>query len=228
MVNCRTSVANSAWRGWWAAALLLSLPVAAQIIPPDSKVPVQVIKGTGELAKKLNGAKWPTGKGWKAVTDQEQRLQLMVPEKWRVDNFPDNDAIIKAYPPGDEKNPKAALLVTLFAPRDDDPLEVTEAYATSYASELSNDKQLARLQFKATDSGYVIVRGMKFALAAGTMVGGRKKDPYRQAQLVYVSSDRIVTVQFSAQDKEYGKYEDDIAAIFASYLTLGMIAPSDD
>jgi hypothetical protein len=208
------------------AALSLSLPLRAQIIPPDAKVPVQVIKGTGEFAEKLNGIKFPSGKGWKPATDQEQRLQLMVPSGWKVDNFPDDDIILKAYPSGNDKDPKAILQVMLYAPRDDDPLEVTEKYATSYAGELAKDKQLSKLQFKPTDSGYVLIRGMKFALAGGTLVF-RKKENYRQAQLVYVNEERIISIQFTAQDKDFDKYAADVAGVFASYMNLGVKVPAE-
>jgi hypothetical protein len=201
-------------------ALLLCLPTRAQIIPPDSKVPVQVIKGTGEFAGKLNGVKFPTGSKWKAASDRENRMQLMIPAGWKVDNFPDEDIILKAFPAGD-KEPKAILQVMLYAPRDDDPLEVTEKYATTYADELAKDKQLSKLQFKPTDSGYVLIRGMKFALAGGTMVF-RKKENYRQAQLVYVNEERIISIQFTAEDKQFAKYMDDVAGVFASYQNLGV------
>ena len=40
--------------------------------------PVRVYSVRGEFAKKLDGAVMPTGKGWKAVTDREKRLQLMI------------------------------------------------------------------------------------------------------------------------------------------------------
>ena len=215
----------------WAPALLfgalmLALPLQAQIIPPDAKVPVEVIKGTGEFAAKLNGVKFPTGSKWKAASDQEQRLQLMVPASWKVDNFPDEDIILKAFPAGNEKDPKAILQVMLYAPRDDDPLEVTETYATTYAEELAKDKQLSKLQFKPTDSGYVLIRGMKFALAGGTLVF-RKKENFRQAQLVYVNEERIISIQFTAQDKEFAKYTSEVTGIFASYMNLGVRVPDE-
>ncbi len=201
-------------------ALLLALPLRAQIIPADAKVPVQVIKGTGEFAEKLNGVRFPTGGKWKAATDRESRMQLMIPSGWKTDNFPDEDIILKAYPAGD-KEPKAILQVMLYAPRDDDPLEVTEKYATTYAEELAKDKQLSKLQFKPTDSGYVLMRGMKFALAGGTMIF-RKKENYRQAQLVYVNEERIISIQFTAEDKQFTKYMDEVAGVFASYMNLGV------
>lgn len=207
-------------------ALLVALPLQAQIIPPDAKVPVEVIKGSGEFAAKLNGVKFPTGKSWKAASDRESRLQLMIPSSWKVDNFPDEDIILKAFPGGSDKEPKAILQVMLYAPRDDDPLEVTEKYATTYAEELAKDKQLSKLQFKPTDSGYVLIRGMKFALAGGTLVF-RKKENYRQAQLVYVNEERIISIQFTAEDKLFGKYMEDVAGVFASYMNLGVRMPDE-
>ena len=184
-------------------ALFGALPLQAQIIPRDAAVPVQVIKGSGEFAQKLNGIKFPSGKGWKAASDQEKRIQLMVPSGWKVDAFPDEDIILKAFPAGD-KDPKSILQVMLNAPRDDDPFEVTEKYATTYAEELAKDKQLSKLQFKPTDSGYVLIRGMKFALAGGTLVYRKKKLPPGAVGLCLGRPD--ISVQFTAQEKDFAKY----------------------
>lgn len=198
----------------------LSVCAAAQILPANAGLPVQVHKPQGEFARKLHGAVMPTGKGWRAVTDREKRLQIMVPERWKVHTNPEANTLIRATPPGHEKDPKAVLMVILSEPSDADPLEVDEPFALGYAEELAQDPALLRLDFKPTDSGFVIARGLKFALAGGTMVY-QKKETFQQQQLIYIGEDRIVSVQFTAAEKEFPKWADDVARIFASYQTLG-------
>jgi hypothetical protein len=205
----------------------LVAPVWGQAPPPEANAPVQVIKGRGEFAKKLNGSVMPSGKGWKSVADRDKRLQIMIPEKWKVDNSALGDTVIRAMPPGNETDVKAALLVMIAVPRDADPFEIDEAMAATYADSLARDPSLARHQFQATDGGYVLARNMKFALAGGTMKDG-KKNTYCQQQLVYISEDRIVTIQFAATDSEFQKHRDDVAKIFASYQTLGAVKVSED
>lgn len=206
-------------------------PVWAQIIPLNAKVPVEVRKPRGEFAKRLNGVVMPTGDGWKAVADKEQHLQMMLPDKWRLDPEVEGDTVIHAYPPGNEKTPRAQLMVTLTVPRDADPLVIDEDFATHYADELADLPDLKKVQFTATDSGYVVVRDLKFALAGGTLMkrtGKNKQEKYVQQQLIYVSEDRIVSIQFSAVEGEFEKYADDVAKIFSSYQNLGVKKLEDD
>jgi len=193
-----------------------------QIVPKDAAVPVQVIKGKGEFAKRLQGQVMPTGKGWKGVTDRETRLQLMLPDKWKVNDFPNGDIVFTATPPGSGKATEGVLMVLLSAPRDADPFEVSEELALSHADELEKTPMFQKLGFKATDAGYVVARGLKLALAGGTMKSADKKGTVQQQQLIYVGEDRIVTVQFTANEKDFPKYADDLARIFASYQNLGV------
>ena len=207
------------------AVLLLSaaLPALAQIIPKDAAEPVEVRKPKGEFAKKLHGALMPKGSGWKAATDRESLVQIMVPESWQIDPRPEGEAIIHVTPPASGGDPRAVLLVTFGTPRDADPLQVDEEFAASYADELTAEPELKRLDFKPTDSGFVVMRGLKFALAGGTMTSGTKpKETFRQQQLVYISEDRLVTIQFTALDSDFPTYADDVARIFASYQNLGV------
>jgi hypothetical protein len=118
-------------------------------------------------------------------------------------------------------------MAILTEPRDADPLEVEQPFAVSYAGELARDPALAQFQFKPTDSGFVIARGMKFALAGGTMVG-KKNELYQQQQLVYISEDRVVSLQFTARAREFPKFADDLARIFASYQNLGARKPESE
>jgi hypothetical protein len=208
-----------------AALLCAGLPALGQIIPRNASEPVQVQKGRGEFARKLSGAVMPTGKGWKAATDRDKLVQLMLPEKWKVDPDPDGEAIIRALPPGHEKKPKAVLMVILRAPADQDPLEVEERSAIGYADDLAEDPALKRLRFKPTDAGFVLARGLKFALAGGTMV--QEKEIFQQEQLVYIGLDRVVSVQFTALETEFPKYADEVAKIFASYQNLGTLKPAE-
>lgn len=217
-MNRRSIVAG----GLAAAALAWSGAVSAgaafaQLI--DQDVPVQVYRSRGEFAKKLHGAVMPSGRGWKPAADQEKRIQVMVPSRWKVDNFPDGDVLIRATPPGHEENPRAMLMVVLTAPRDDDPLEIDEPAAAAYADEVARDPSLKRLKYQSTDGGFVVARGMKFALAGGTMLGDRQ-EPVRQQQLLYVAVDRMVSVQFTATEKEFPKHVEDVAKVFASYRNL--------
>jgi hypothetical protein len=217
------------WKQMVAGAALLGcalMPALGQIIPRDAAVPVEVRHAKGEFAKRMHGAVMPTGKGWKAATDGEKRVQIMVPSNWKVDPAPE-EAIIRAVPPGHEKDPKAVLLVLFNIPRDADPLEVDEEFAQGYVEDLAEDPMLKKVQFKATDSGYVLARGQKFALAGGTM-GYGGEFTFQQEQLVFISEDRIVTIQFTATAAEYAKHADQVAKIFASYQTLGMRKISSD
>ena len=209
-----------------AGALCLCAPVLGQIIPKDAAVPVEVRKAKGDFAKKLNGATMPTGKGWKAAVDAEKWLQVMVPESWTVNTVPDGATRIRVTPPGSDTKIKAELLVNLSFPRDMDPLEVDEAFALSYAESLPTNPDLKRVEFKTTDAGYVVARGMKFALAGGTMAVG-KRGRIQQEQLIFFGEDRIVSLQFNAKEAEFAKYADDVARIFASYQTLGMRKEDD-
>ena len=204
-----------------AGALCLSVPALGQIIPKDAAIPVEVRKAKGDFAKKLNGAVMPTGKGWKAAVDAEKWLQVMVQEGWTVSTVRDGATRLRVTPPGSEKEAKAELLVNVTIPRDTDLLEVDETFALGYAESLSENPELKQVQFKTTDSGYVVARGMKFALAGGTMMVG-KSGRIQQEQLIFFAEDRIVSLQFNAREAEFSKYADDVARIFASYQTLGM------
>lgn len=220
------------------ALTCLALPVAgrltpawAQIVPQNAKVPVEVRKPHGDFAKQLNGAVMPTGGGWKAVTDAEKRLQLMIPDKWRLDPEPDGDTVIHAFPPGHEKDPRAQLLVTLTVPRDADPLDIDEEFAAHFAAELAELPELKKVQFTPTDSGFVMARDLRFALAGGTLMKStskNKKEKYLQQQLLYVSEDRIVSIQFSAVEADFATYAADVAKIFSSYQNLGVRKQNDD
>jgi hypothetical protein len=206
-------------------------PTWAQIIPKDAAVPVEVRKPHGDFAKRLNGAVMPTGGGWKAVTDTDKRLQLMIPDKWRVDPEVDGDTVIHAYPPGNEKAPRAQLLVVFTSPRDADPLDMDEEFASQYAQEMADLPELKKAQFTATDSGYVLARDLKFALAGGTLVKTTRKkmqEKYFQQQLLHFGPDRIVSVQFSAVEADFAGYAADVAKIFASYQNLGVRRLDDD
>lgn len=205
----------------------LILPGQAQILPADAKSPVQVTRAKGDFAKQLNGAVMPTGKGWKAASDHEKRVQIMVPDRWKVDDFPDGEQILKVVPPGQGSAPKTMLHVTLTAPRDADPLEVEEGFAATYADDLAGEPSLSRFQFRPTDAGFVSARGMKFALAGGTLTY-RKKEVFQQQQLVYIAEDRIITVLFTAPEREFARYAPDVAKIFASYQNLGVRVGKDD
>ena len=208
-----------------AAVILLAvaapLAVRAQIVPRDHAEPVQVVKGKGEFAKKLTGVTMPTGKGWRGAMDAEKRLQLMLPDKWKVTAAPGGEEAIMATPPGHDKDARAVLMVIIQTPKNDDPLEIDEEFAQGYAESQEADPQAKRLQFKTVDSGLVVMRGMKFALGGWTMLN-EKKEPCRQEQLIYAADDRVVSLQFVARDKEFAQYADDVAKIFASYQNIGV------
>jgi hypothetical protein len=203
------------------ALTLSALPALAQLTPKEADSLVHVLKPRGEFAKKLDGQTTPSGKGWKPVTDRERLVQLMLPASWKTEVLPAGETtILRATPPGSETDLKGVLLVTYSVPGDDDPVEIDEPAALSYADDLAEQPALKRLQFQATDAGFVLTRGLRFALAGGTMLN-RQKQLVRQQQLVYVAQDRLVTVQFTALDKEFAKLADDVARIFASYTNLG-------
>ncbi|MFN3648676.1 MAG: hypothetical protein ACK47B_03765 [Armatimonadota bacterium] len=207
---------------WVALALAVSAAggALAQILPKDAADPIRVTHSKGEFAQKLNGLAMPTGKGWKAAMDSERLLQLMIPEKWKVENVPSGELVLRAYPPGQEKKAKAVLQVTFTVPRDADPFSVDEDFAESYAEDLGQDPMFQRLQYRVTDSGFVLARGMKFALAGGIL--NSRGSRVQQEQLLYIAEDRIVSIHFTAEEKEFPKYADDVAKIFASYHTLGV------
>jgi hypothetical protein len=211
--------------------LCVVTPGAAQIIPKNATEPVEVHQASGEFAKKLNGIVMPTGKGWKAAMDPARRLQLMVPDKWKVTTSPEAEAVITAEVPAATKDTTVQLTVSLFAPRDADPFEIDEAFAVNYVKEVANDPQARRLKFQPTDSGHVLMRGLKFALAGGTMTlekrGAGKGKPkvtqtIAQQQLVYIGEDRLVVVQFTAPAEDFNRYAEDLAKVFASYQNLGV------
>ncbi len=202
-------------------AMLAPIAVDAQIIPKNSSEPVEVVKGKGEFAKKLTGVTMPVGKGWKPAMDAERRLQLMLPDKWKVTAAANGEAVLVATPPGHEKDARAMLMVVVQTPKNDDPLEIDEQFALNYADDQAEDPQAKRLDFKTTDSGLVVMRGMKFALGGWSMVN-EKKEPCRQQQLIYAADDRVVSIQFVAREKEFAAYANDVVRIFASYQNIGV------
>lgn len=202
------------------AAALLSLAVGAgaQILPKDAATPVEVRGGKGDFARRLNGAVMGMGKGWKAVLDPQKRVQVMVPDAWKAQSG-DGDDLVRVLPSGD-KDARAVFLIILSEPRDADPLEIKEDWAVAYADALADEPMLKKLKFQPTDAGFVLMRGMKFALAGGTMQRGT--DPqFQQEQLIYVAEDRIVTLQFTCRATDFPKYAPDLARVFASYQTIG-------
>jgi hypothetical protein len=122
-------------------------------------------------------------------------------------------------------------LVVLTTPRDADPLDMDEEFASQYAQEMGDLPELKKAQFSVTDSGYVLARDLKFALAGGTLVKtSRKKMPEKfiQQQLLHFGPDRIVSIQFSAVESEFAGFAADVAKIFASYQNLGVQRLDDD
>jgi hypothetical protein len=214
-----------------AAALLCAATGASlsQAAPSarDKAMAVEVVKAKGDFALKLNGTVPPTGKGWKTASDKKKRLQVMLPDRWKVETAEEEEIILRATPPGTDKDSPAQLLITFSSPADSDPLDISEAYALSYAEELAENPSLKQLKFKPTDSGYVLARGLRFALAGGTLVG-EKKQVLQQEQLVFVGDDRIVTLQLVAPEKDFPRLADDLAKIFASYQNLGVTKLGDD
>lgn len=216
--------------------LALSLPAAAQIVPKDAAEPVEVNKPRGEFARKLNGSVMPVGKGWKGVMDTGRHLQLSFPEKWKVTLSPEPESVIIAIPGDAPKETPPQLTVSLLAPRDADPFDIDETFALNYADSLASDPQFKRLQYEPTDSGHVLMRGMKFALAGGKVAlssrapskkkgekGEKISQAFQQQQLIYIATDRLVVIQFSAPLADFPKYADDLAKIFASYQNIGVI-----
>lgn len=213
------------------AALLALLctvaPAVGQIIPKDAGEPAEVHKARGDFAKKLQGGVMPKGKGWKPVLDSARRFQLMLPEKWKVTTAAEGEAVILAVPPATGKEATAQLLVSVIAPRDADPLEIDENFALNYADSLAEDPQFKRLKYQPTDSGHLLMRGMKFAVAGGKMIlesgsGKRPKtgETFQQQQLVYIAVDRLVVLQFTAPAADFPRYADDLAKVFTSYQNI--------
>jgi hypothetical protein len=200
------------------AALALAGAASAQILPKDAATPVEVRGGKGEFARRLNGAVMGMGKGWKAVLDPQKRVQIMVPDAWKPEAG-ESDEVVRVLPPGG-KDAKAVLLVILSEPRDADPLEIKEDWAVAYADALADEPMLKKLKFQPTDAGFVLARGLKFALAGGTVQNG-KSDLFQQEQLIYIAEDRIVTVQFTCRAADFPRYAPDLARVFASYQTIG-------
>jgi len=218
--------------GTLVVGLLAPLAALGQVVTPDPTKPVQVLKLKGDFAKKLDGAVMPSGKGWKAVTDKEKQLQIMVPSGWKVDPTAEGDTILRLVPPGDEKKPKAVLEVNFTAPRDADLLEVDEELALSLADDLTETARQAQAQFTPLDSGYMLARGMKFALAGGTMVFVKqntelKKKTFRREVLLFIAEDRVVNLIFTTLEEDWKTYADDVARIFASYQTLAQKKTDD-
>lgn len=216
--------------------LICTVPAAAQIVPKDAAEPVEVHKARGEFAQKLNGTVMPTGKGWKAVMDPGKRLQLMLPEKWKVATSEQPEAVIAAIPGDASKDAPPQLTVSFLAPRDADPFDIDETFALNYADSLAADPQFKRLKYEPTDSGHVLIRGLKFALAGGKVAldgrapskkkgerGEKITETFQQQQLVYIATDRLVVIQFTAPSATFPKYADDLAKIFSSYQNIGVI-----
>lgn len=216
--------------------MILSLPAYAQIVPKDAAEPVEVNKARGAFAQKLNGSVMPTGKGWRGVMDTGRHLQLSFPEKWKVTTSEEAEAVITAIPGDAPKESPPQLTVSLLAPRDADPFDIDEVFALNYADSLAADPQFKKLQYAPTDSGHVLMRGMKFALAGGTVSlssrapskkkgekGEKISQIFQQEQLIYIASDRLVVIQFTAPSATFPKYADDLAKIFSSYQNIGVM-----
>jgi len=200
------------------AAVCLAGGAGAQILPKDAAEPVEVRGGKGDFAKRLHGAVMGQGKGWRAVLDPLKRVQVMVPDAWKPQSG-DGEDLVRILPSGD-KNARAVFLVNLADPRDADPLEIKEDWAIAYADALAEDPMLKKQRFVPTDAGFVLARGMKFALAGGTMQRPGS-EPFQQEQLIYIAEDRIVTLQFTCRAADFPRYAPDLARVFASYQTIG-------
>lgn len=214
------------------AMLALSVPALGQIIPKDAAEPAEIHKPRGEFAKKLQGGLMPTGKGWKAIMDADRRVQIMLPDKWKATAANEAETAIVAIPPSAGKEPTAQFTLSILAPRDADPFDIDEAFALSYADSLAEEPQFKRLKYQPTDSGHVLMRGMKLALAGGRMEldtnvstkGKREKlsEKFQQEQLIYIASDRLVVMQFTAPVADFPRYADDLAKVFVSYQNIGV------
>lgn len=227
------------------AVIALLLPLAAvealaQGTPAQRStgLAMEVVNARGEFAKRLHGATAPTGPGWRTVMDSGRRLQLQLPENWKVELGGDTDQVIRAVPPagttagrtGREAGARAQLLVVLTRPRDADPLAVDEALARDFADAVAEEPVLKKLQFRVTDSGLARLGDMSFALAGGTFVRSdrRGKETLVQQQLLYLSEDRLVSIQFSALAEDFPRLAPDVARIFASYRNVGMEREADE
>lgn len=221
-------------RSWlWSAAVGAVLvgvgPVRSQVgrIKPTASPQVEVVQGKGSFAKKLAAAQIPApGKGWKLTLDREKRLQVMIPDKWKVDQAPENELSLMAVPPGSEKQAKAAFIAYVRPPADDEPVEVDEDLATTYVYNEAAKPEFKKVDFTPTDSGLVILRDQRYALAGGTMKENLSKKKgsaqIRKVELLFFSEDRVTSIQFMAAANEFEKYEDEVARIFASCQNINL------
>lgn len=201
----------------------------AQILPPDADQPVEVRGGTGTLAERLAGRTMPRGKGWKSAMDRERLVQISYPEKWKLTHQPEGAVILRLTAP-DSKEPPVTFDIHFEHPADQDPLQVDEAFARSYAARLAELPDLKRLQFRLTEQGLISMRGMKMVLAGGTATvpQGKKEIQVRQAQVTYIDEDRLIIMQFICPASRWENYVDSLAGMIASYMTIGRKAPSAD
>ncbi len=209
--------------GLLAAAVAGMMPARGQVkIGKVDSTPaaVEVVQPKGEFARKLHGLQVPAaGKGWKTVTDRTKQVQFLVPEKWKVDAAPENGLNVMALPPGSEKEVKAAFIAYVRAPADGEPLGVDETLAENYVYAEAERPELKKYDFKATDSGMVVLRDQRYALAGGTMKDRPVKKgavTIRKIELLFFAEDRVTSFQFQAPASDFSRYEEDVARIFAS------------
>lgn len=193
---------------------------------PTAAAQVEVVQGKGSFARKLAAAQIPAGKGWKLTMDREKRLQIMIPDKWKVDPAPENELSLMALPPGSEKQAKAAFIAYVRSPADDEPVEVDEELATTYVYTEAAKPEFKKVDFTPTDSGLVILRDQRYALAGGTMKENLSKKKgsaqIRKVELLFFSEDRVTSIQFMSAANEFEKYEDEVARIFASCQNINL------
>lgn len=214
-------------RAWLIPGLLAA--VVAGIVPARGQVKigngdtapaaVEVVQPKGEFARKLHGLQVPAGKGWKTVTDRGKQVQFLVPEKWKVDPAPENGLTVMAVPPGSEREVKAAFIAYVRAPADGEPLGVDEGLAGNYVYAEAERPELKKFDFKPTDSGMVVLRDQRYALAGGTMKDRPVKKgavTIRKIELLFFAEDRVTSFQFQAPASDFSRYEADVARIFAS------------
>lgn len=222
------SMRSGLWLVMLGAAVVGTAPVWSQVAggKPAATPPVEVVQGKGSFARKLAAAQIPAGKGWKLTLDREKRLQVMIPDKWKVDLAPENELSLMALPPGSEKQAKAAFIAYVRPPADDEPVEVDEDLATTYVYQEAAKPEFKKVDFTPTDSGLVILRDQRYALAGGTMKENLSKKKgsaqIRKVELLFFSEDRVTSIQFMAAANEFEKYEDEVARIFASCQNINL------
>lgn len=216
---------NREW-GTLAVVLLASASWAQGNLPgPSRGYRAEVLRGQGAFARKLAGLEPPKGKGWKPVRDRQGRVELLIPEKWKVKQGGDEEWDLVATPPGGDREVTGALVLHVRAPADDEPLEVDEDFAATYAEAQGENPAFKKLDYRVVDSGLVVLNGQRFALAGCTMKempSKKRSEVVRKVQLVYYSEDRVTTVQFMALAKHFDRLADEAAGILVSVQNLGV------